>query len=63
MNDKEVTYEFYHIKGFFLVDGNLDCRFDMLVPSFIDVVEFFRAIDLTEQYDVVKCFPEGIKEI
>lgn len=59
MND----YEYYRIKGFFLVENNLDCRFDMLLPSFADVIEFFRAIDLTEQYDVVKCYPEETKEI
>lgn len=55
--------EFYRIKGYFLIEGNIDCRFDMLLPSVQDVIEFFRAIDLTEQYDVVKCYPEGLKEI
>lgn len=58
MNDS-----FYHIKGFMLVDGAIDCRFDMIVPSFNEVIEFFRCVSLHEEYDVIKVYPEVLKEV
>ena len=54
---------YYRIKCYFLLDSAMDCRFDMILPSFADVCEFFRCVNLSETYDVVKVYPEEVKEI
>lgn len=47
----------YFIKGFMVESSNLVCRFEALLPSFADVVEFLSRVNL-DAYDVVKVIPE-----
>lgn len=48
----------YIIKGFFIQDEKLECRFEMELPSFAEVVEFLERVNfLFEAYDYVKVFP------
>ena len=52
----------YRIKGFLFVnEKSLECRFDAIISSFTDVVEFLSRVSL-EAYDRVTIFPEDYKE-
>lgn len=54
----------YRLKGFLFVnEKSLECRFDAILPSFADVVEFLSRVSL-EAYDRITLFPEDYnKEI
>lgn len=47
----------YIIKGFYINDGALDCRFEFILPTVSDVIEFLSKVDLHENYDYVKVIP------
>ena len=48
----------YLIKAFLIVEGTLDCRFEMLLPSITEAIEFLERVDfLFEAYDYVKVYP------
>lgn len=48
----------YLIKAFLINEGTLDCRFEMLVPSITEAIEFLERVDfLFEAYDYVKVYP------
>lgn len=51
------------IKGFLIIDGTLDCRFELLAPSFQDVIELLNKVCLYEAYDYVKVFPYEVTEV
>ena len=52
----------YRIKGFLIKDNQtLDCRFECVLSSFDEVVEFLSRVSL-DAYDVVKVLPDGVKE-
>lgn len=53
----------YRLKGFMFVnEKSLECRFDAILPSFADLVEFLSRVSL-EAYDRITVFPEDYKEI
>ena len=54
----------YKIKGFLFKDNDkntLECRFECILPSFKDVVEFLSRVSL-DAYDRVTVFPIDYKE-
>lgn len=46
----------YSIKGFLIDNSTLDCRFECIVSSFDEVVEFLSRVSM-EAYEYVKVYP------
>lgn len=52
----------YRIKAYLFVnEKSLECRFDAILSSFNDVVEFLSRVSL-EAYDRVTVFPDDYKD-